>query len=179
MKLWKIVPLEKIGKYKVGDRVYSPHFGEGFITRIDESNTYVYPIKVEWTGAVPPYHQRHDCFTPDGLYTVATPDPEFDIVPLEAIKVSERGVCRREEGAGARMTVGDLLKVCSKDDVVCVYDIATDEYLYDNYDNYDNSHDNVDDNVLRMTVCEIGTGNEFGLVITVDTKKALRKVRKL
>ena len=77
------------------------------------------------------------------------------------------------------MTVGDLLKVCSKEDVVCVYDIATDEYLYDSYDNYDNSHDNVDDSVLRMTVCEIGTGNQFGLVITVDTKNALRKVRKL
>lgn len=57
---------------------------------------YVYPIKVEWTGTVPQYHQRHDCFTLDGLYTVATPDPEFDIVPLEAIKVSERGVRIRE-----------------------------------------------------------------------------------
>lgn len=89
MKLWKIVPLEEIGEYRVGDRVYSPNFGEGIITGIDESNTYVYPIKVEWTGTVPQYHQRHDCFTLDGLYTVATPDPEFDIVPLEAIKVSE------------------------------------------------------------------------------------------
>lgn len=96
MKLWKIVPLKEMVKYRVGDRVYSPNFGEGIITGIDESNTYVYPIKVEWTGTVPPYHQRHDCFTPDGLYTVATPDPEFDIVPLEAIKVSKRGVCRRE-----------------------------------------------------------------------------------
>jgi hypothetical protein len=96
MKLWKIVPLEEIGKYRVGDRVYSSNFGEGIITGIDESNTYVYPIKVEWTGTVPQYHQRHDCFTLDGLYTVATPDPEFDIVPLEAIKVSERGVRIRE-----------------------------------------------------------------------------------
>lgn len=59
MKLWKIVPLEEIGKYRVGDRVYSPNFGEGIITGIDESNTYVYPIKVEWTGTVPQYHQRH------------------------------------------------------------------------------------------------------------------------
>jgi hypothetical protein len=83
-------------KFQVGDRVYSPNFGEGIITGIDESNTYVYPIKVEWTGTVPQYHQRHDCFTLDGLYTVATPDPEFDIVPLEAIKVSERGVRIRE-----------------------------------------------------------------------------------
>ena len=70
------------------------------------------------------------------------------------------------------MTVEDLIKVCSKEDVVCVYDIATDKYLFDSYNNYDNSHDNVDDNVLRMDVREVGTGNEFGLVITVDTKHA-------
>lgn len=68
------------------------------------------------------------------------------------------------------MTVGDLLKVCSKEDVVCVYDVATDKYLYDSYGSYDNSHDDVGDNVLRMTVREIGTGSQFGLVIEVDTK---------
>lgn len=68
-----------------------------------------------------------------------------------------------------RMTVKDLMEVCSEEDCVCVYDVATDKYLYDSYNNYDNSHDNVDDNVLRMTVREVGTGNQFGLVITVDT----------
>ena len=71
-----------------------------------------------------------------------------------------------------RMTVKDLMRVCSKEDYVCVYDVATDKYLYDSYNNYDNSHDNVDDNVLRMTVREVATGNQFGLVITVDTKNA-------
>lgn len=70
------------------------------------------------------------------------------------------------------MTVGDLMKVCSKEDYVCVYDIATDKYLYDSYNSYDNSHDDVDDNVLRMTVRKIETGNEFGLVIEVDTENA-------
>lgn len=70
------------------------------------------------------------------------------------------------------MTVKDLMKVCSEEDYVCVYDIATDTYLYDSYNNYDNSHDDVDDNVLRMTVHKIGTGNEFGLVIEVDTENA-------
>ena len=68
------------------------------------------------------------------------------------------------------MTVGDLLKVCSKDDVVCVYDAATDKCLYDSYGSYYNSHDTVDDNVLRMAVREIGTANQFGLIITVDTE---------
>lgn len=77
------------------------------------------------------------------------------------------------------MTVGDLLKICNKEDVVCVYDIATDKYLYDSYNNYDNSHDNVDDNVLRMTVREFGTGNPFGIVITVDTGNAFKKMEEL
>lgn len=31
------------------------------------------------------------------------------------------------------MTVGDLMKICSEEDYVCVYDIATDTYLYDSY----------------------------------------------
>ena len=70
------------------------------------------------------------------------------------------------------MTVGDLLKVLRKDDVVCVYDVATDKCLYDSYGSYDNSHDNADDNVLRMVVREVGTANQFGLEITVDTKRA-------
>lgn len=70
------------------------------------------------------------------------------------------------------MTVGDLLEVCSKEDVVCVYDVATDKYLYDSYNSYDNSHDNVDDSVLRMVVRKVGTANQFGLEITVGTRSA-------
>ena len=46
MKLWKIVPLEKMGKYKVGDRVYAPYHGYGTVTAI-LSNT-IYPIEVTW-----------------------------------------------------------------------------------------------------------------------------------
>lgn len=75
------------------------------------------------------------------------------------------------------MTVGDLLKVCSEEDDVCVYDIATDKYLYDSYLYGNRTHDNVDDNVLRMAVCKVGTGNQFGLVITVDTENTLSKKR--
>lgn len=70
------------------------------------------------------------------------------------------------------MTVEDLIKVCSEDDYVCVYDIATDTYLYDSYLCNNSTHDNVDDNVLHMTVREIGTGSQFGLVIEVDTENA-------
>lgn len=71
-----------------------------------------------------------------------------------------------------RMTVKDLMKVCSEEDCVCVYDVATDTYLYDSYLNGNSTHDDVDDNVLCMTVHEVATGNQFGLVITVDTENA-------
>lgn len=77
------------GKYRVGDRVYAPHFGEGIITEIDDRKTPAYPIEVQWEHVIPPYHSWHDCFTLDGQYTTSASDPEFDITPLEAIKVSE------------------------------------------------------------------------------------------
>lgn len=71
------------------------------------------------------------------------------------------------------MTVKDLIKVRSKDDCVCVCDIATDTYLYDSYlrDNstHDDVYDDVYDDVLDMTVSDIGTGDQFGFVIDVDT----------
>lgn len=69
-----------------------------------------------------------------------------------------------------RMTVKDLMKVCSEEDCVCVYDVATDTYLYDSYLNGNSTHDDVEDNVLRMTVRRVETGNQFGLVIVVDTE---------
>lgn len=77
------------GKYRVGDRVYAPHFGEGIITEIDDRKTPAYPIEVQWEHVIPPYHSWHDCFTLDGQYTTSASNPEFDITPLEAIKVSE------------------------------------------------------------------------------------------
>lgn len=70
-------------KFKVGDRVISPHFGEGIITGIDESEDSVYPIHVKWIKTVPPYHSLGDCFTTDGRYTVSSTDSEFDIVSME------------------------------------------------------------------------------------------------
>lgn len=96
MKLWKIVPLKEMVKYRVGDRVYSPHFGEGIITDIDEKARPTYPIVVEWTKELQPYHGHRDVYTIEGLYVVSYHDPEFDITPLEAIKISESGVCRKE-----------------------------------------------------------------------------------
>ena len=75
------------------------------------------------------------------------------------------------------MTVEDLKKIRSNDDCVCVCDIAPDTYLYDSYlcnnSTHDNVYDsvdyNVDDNALDMAVSEFGTGDQFCLVIDVDT----------
>ena len=67
------------------------------------------------------------------------------------------------------MTVKDLKRACSYDDCVCVCDIATDICLYDNYLCDNSTHDNIDDDVLDMTVSDIGTGDQFGLIIDVDT----------
>ena len=67
------------------------------------------------------------------------------------------------------MTVKDLKKVLSDDDCVCVYDIATDTCLYDSYLCDSSTHDNVDNNVLDMTVSDIVTGDQFDFVIDVGT----------
>ena len=65
------------------------------------------------------------------------------------------------------MTVKDLKRACSDDDCVC--DIATDTCLYDSYLCDSSTYDNIDDDVLGMTVSDIGTGDQFGLIIDVDT----------
>ena len=67
------------------------------------------------------------------------------------------------------MTVKDLKRACSDDDCVCVCDIATDTCLYDNYLCDNSTHDNIDDDVLDMTVSDIGTVDQFGLIVDVDT----------
>ena len=83
------------------------------------------------------------------------------------------------------MTVKDLKRACSDDDCVCVCDIATDTCLYDSYLCDNSTHDNIDDDVLDlfdsstcdniyddvldMTVSDIGTGDQFGLIVDVDT----------
>ncbi len=72
-----------VSKFKVGDRVYAPHFGEGIVTGIDESKNSIYPIHVKWTKRVPPYHSLGECFTPDGQYTMSYTDSTLDIVSME------------------------------------------------------------------------------------------------
>lgn len=81
-----------VSKFKVGDRVYSPHFGEGIITGIDTNNFSIYPIHVEWTEKKQPDQRHGDIFTPEGLYTVSFHDPDMDIslVKGEGFKLMDR-----------------------------------------------------------------------------------------
>ena len=66
-------------KFKLGDRVYAPHFGEGIITDIDERASPFYPIIVEWTKELQPCRRLRDVYTIEGLYAVSYHDSEFDI----------------------------------------------------------------------------------------------------
>lgn len=95
-------------KFKVGDRVISPHFGEGIITGIDESEDSVYPIHVKWTKLVNPSYRSDDVFTLEGRYTVTPlPDPEFDqsliLKPLKKEEWDDKKMSTEDE----KFHVGD------------------------------------------------------------------------
>lgn len=70
---------EKVIKFKVGEEVYSPHFGKGIVTGIDTNSLFIYPIHVEWTDKKRKGKHRHDIFTPEGFYSVSFHDPDMDI----------------------------------------------------------------------------------------------------
>lgn len=98
-------------KFKVGDRVFSPHFGEGVITDIGESTNHVYPIRVEWIKQLQPYHRHYDNFTLEGHYTVSPfDDPKFDIVSIENA-IFKNNISQKEDEKmspeGEKFHVGD------------------------------------------------------------------------
>lgn len=114
MKLGKIVPLEdctarRDGKYRVGDRVYAPHFGEGIITEIDDRKTPAYPIEVQWVHVIPPYHSWHDCFTLDGQYDLSGANPDFSIYSLRALSLNMLTKKSEEEDTGVVERMEDAL----------------------------------------------------------------------
>jgi co-chaperonin GroES (HSP10) len=87
-------------KFKVGDKVYSPHYGEGIVTEISDATNSPYPVEVHWTGAVPissPECDYFECdyFTKEGRFQCSSADPEYDIVSLKGTKVSDDGVADR------------------------------------------------------------------------------------
>lgn len=70
---------ESKSKFKIGDIVYSQHFGRGVIVDIDEERSPVYPIKVDWEdGAVISWCGY--IFTREGKFNKDITDPKYDIV---------------------------------------------------------------------------------------------------
>ena len=69
-------------KFHVGDSVYSPHWGEGVVTGIDDNPLFIYPVHVEWTKKKQPDQRDGDIFTVEGNYTVGEVNP-WDIVLLD------------------------------------------------------------------------------------------------
>lgn len=65
----------KSKKFKVGDRVWSPHFDDGIVTDIDDDKDF--PIEVQWCGG----HTLtvHEYFTKDGKYDLTNTNPDFNI----------------------------------------------------------------------------------------------------
>lgn len=73
---------EEEAKFKVGDHVWSSHFGAGVIVNTEaEDETDEYPIEVHWcnTGVVDDY----DFFTKDGKYDISGFNPDFNIYSVE------------------------------------------------------------------------------------------------
>lgn len=66
---------EESEKFKVGDRVWSPHFEDGIVTDIDDDKDF--PIEVQWCGG----HTLtvHEYFTKDGKYDLTNTNPDFNI----------------------------------------------------------------------------------------------------
>ena len=72
----------KVGKFKVGDHVYSKHFGEGVVERIDDPKTNKYPVQVYWIGAVPRSFNSCEFYTPNGEFNTLYPQSDNDIIHM-------------------------------------------------------------------------------------------------
>lgn len=92
----------KSEKFKVGDHVWSPHFGVGVVVDIAADDKF--PIEVKWCdGIIPDY----DFFTKDGQFVLSGANPDFNISSLRLISLDmltkkpeeDEGVVDRMEDA--------------------------------------------------------------------------------
>lgn len=93
----------KVGLFKVGDHVYSKHFGEGVVEHIDDPKTNTYPVRVHWIGACSRSFNSCEFYTPDGEFNKLYPQPDNDIIHM--FKLTDR-VFYPYYGRGT--VVGDL-----------------------------------------------------------------------
>lgn len=71
-------------KFKVGDRVWSFHFGVGIVTAVADGTNTPYPITVHWTEKARSPN-AYECFTSDGKFTCSSsPNEDFCITLYEA-----------------------------------------------------------------------------------------------
>lgn len=74
-------------EFKVGDTVWSFHFGVGIVIKVNDTLNSPYPITVRWTNnARSP--NTCDCFTKEGHFDYSA-DETKDIVHVEAIDLSD------------------------------------------------------------------------------------------
>lgn len=74
-------------EFELGDKVYSPHYGEGIVTDIRDATAY--PVEVHWTGVGPISSSGCDYFTKEGQFQCSRANPEYDILSLKVTKISE------------------------------------------------------------------------------------------
>ncbi len=76
-----------VSKFKVGERVWSPHFGGGVVTDTEVYGNF--PIEVKWVSGIRP---NYGYFTKDGQYDYSGANPDMAIYSLEdseCIKLSD------------------------------------------------------------------------------------------
>lgn len=80
-------------KFKVGDKVWSPHFGAGVVVRANDDPHDPYPVEVKWvSGANNLALRESDYFTRDGEFDYTGANPDMAIYSHEAsefIKLSD------------------------------------------------------------------------------------------
>ena len=80
-----IVPIDEVKKephFKVGDRVWSPHFGAGIVTNTEADSGAEFPIEVKFDNSY--IDDDHNYFTKDGQYDTIAQHPNFAIYPIES-----------------------------------------------------------------------------------------------
>jgi hypothetical protein len=70
-------------EFKVGDHVWSAHFGKGVVACIADPTKADYPVGVRWIDRESNSIYAYEYYTLDGQFHTQYPDPEYDIIKEE------------------------------------------------------------------------------------------------
>lgn len=70
-------------EFKVGDHVWSAHFGKGVVARIADPEKSDYIVGVHWLNEASNSIYAYEYYTMDGQFHTQYPDPEYDIIKEE------------------------------------------------------------------------------------------------